>query len=505
MQRSIDNTSFTQIFTPREIQVASVTLLLLVVAVLSLTVVDVRGSDQYWYLADTETLIHGKSPETNTRFPGMVLRQNNGNPQTFFLHNGPLLHFNALIGKFLGAFQAWKLSNILMLISTAFMTGLVAAYIAGKKAGYLAFIFYIVSPVVIWQASNLLIEPALAFVISALLLLHVRGNYKNSGSIALYVLVFLGVLLHPLFAALGVVYMLYFIVIEKQYSIAAVLTVVLALASLYKKTWFPSSFQPDIMTIITSAIPKTTNMLWHLTDVDSSLTPNLLWLKFTDAFRQQFANATLAPLYVVNNLGIGAYLYLLFRSKKSIELKRFLWLGFFVMGLYAAIVVLMQNQPRYQMIIVPIAISSLVIVLHQISWNLVKKRMLLTAITGLLAVDAVLITKLHADAVSQRVERQVLQAYFSEFSENTKVALMVSSIADYLRIAYVLKPRPVLMIHTKILEEEKQHKTLELFKPHIVISEEEVQLRLETKRTLPPIARPETSKTMHVYQLEMGK
>jgi len=62
----------------------------------------VRGTDQYWYLADVSTLSAGNPPTTNLYYPGQLLRKSGAEElPNYFLHNGPMLALSSALTAYL--------------------------------------------------------------------------------------------------------------------------------------------------------------------------------------------------------------------------------------------------------------------------------------------------------------------------------------------------------------------------------------------------------------------
>ena len=72
----------------------------------------VRGTDQYWYLADAESLLNGQGVQTNNIFPVSVYKEVPSIPLPF-VHNILNLYFVILPGIFFGAYTSFIIMNIL--------------------------------------------------------------------------------------------------------------------------------------------------------------------------------------------------------------------------------------------------------------------------------------------------------------------------------------------------------------------------------------------------------
>jgi len=200
-------------------------------------VTGVRGSDQYWYLSDTETLVSGSSPHTNTVFSGMLLRQTIPNPETFFVHNGPLLHLNAAIGRVTGAFHAWKITNLAFFLIAALFTGFLVKQLCDTRYACLAVSLYLLTPIHNWLAGNLLQETFYSAITAVLsFLIVVRFNDSRWGWLLPPVL-FIGTLAHPMYPLLGVIICGYLLFERNSYGqlitcLVAIVAAIMLLVSL---------------------------------------------------------------------------------------------------------------------------------------------------------------------------------------------------------------------------------------------------------------------------------
>ncbi len=434
------------------------------------SVVGPRGTDQYWYLHDTETLIESGTSETNLRLPGMILRQGVGDPKTYFIHNGPLLSINAALGEFTGAFYAWKYSNFLFLILASLFTGLAVGYLTNVRLGAAAFSVYLLSPTAIWYAGNLLQETFFALITSALLLLFVRWRSERWAEFGIVMLLCLGITAHPFYLLLSGAFVLY-LLCAKKFGWAGILYVTMfGICANYKTTWFPASFQPDLASIITSSLPGETNMLWHFSAQTPPLTLNLLLLKLGEALRMQLATIAFAPFYLITNLGFISFLYL--ALKKRTEYQPVLMISFLAFGAYAGMIVLMQNQPRYQLIIAPISVLCIALVFRDVVWSKNIKILYSFGVICLFALDAYLLNKIHDDAVK---EKQALAKIFEEFPDtraDDKFLMVGGNPNDYLSVIAGLSPKRCLLMDAKYLSDKEIESVVNMFIPSYVLSTE---------------------------------
>ena len=129
----------------------------------------VRGTDQYWYLGDLETLVRGEPHFSNTLYPRQLLKD--GIERAPFFHN-ILPQYTAIpLGKLLGAYSGWIAMNIIAMILAACLTWK-AALVRGDPwlAAFLGVVMLLL-PLSVWQGCQVLAEPALMPLLAAAILL----------------------------------------------------------------------------------------------------------------------------------------------------------------------------------------------------------------------------------------------------------------------------------------------------------------------------------------------
>src|SRR5689334_10097386 len=122
----------------------------------------VRGSDQYWYLTDTEALAHDHVLTSNTVFPVALLGPDPTLPPPF-IHNVLSVYLAAIPGAVLGAFDGWLVLNLMATIGAALLIFLAARTVAPRWASMLCAIVYPLLPITVWHAAQPLAEASTAF------------------------------------------------------------------------------------------------------------------------------------------------------------------------------------------------------------------------------------------------------------------------------------------------------------------------------------------------------
>ncbi len=438
-------------------------------------VTGVRGVDQYWYLSDTQTLIDGGEPLTNTVFPGMVLRRGGEDITTHFLHNGPILHINALIGEYTGAFNAWKLSNLVLLVITATLVGATAARLASPRWGYCAYLIYLLSPLAIWQTANLFQESFLAFLTAGLLYLLTLARRHAATREAAAVLLFIGILCHPAYLCLAICFLAWLIHERTRIVRILLISAAFVIAKVLQPYLFPSSFQPDLMTIITSSsIEHATNMMWHLSDFPVELSLKETYHKVIQGARHQFLNLNYVPLMIVSNLGLVGFVVLLIHRRQ--QYRALLVASFLLYGVVAGMIVLMQNAPRYQLIMAPAATLCMTLGLAFLpvrwsGWPVLRTAAIAIGLLAFAIADYRMVQYVKDTVQIESESTDVLMDQLEHLPVDVRIALVDHHATErYIPLITALSPRPVMPVEPQVMTEAGLRRVLELYQPDIIIT-----------------------------------
>lgn len=140
-----------------------------------------RGSDQYWYVEDTMTLMSGGPSATHELFPYSLsdADPDRGEPARPFVHNVPVLHVWAAAGRLLGSAEDGILAvNILCALLGAGFVGATVRRYAGEWTALAAAAAFLFVPVGFWVASQVLAETASGMLVAVALWLVVGWRAK---------------------------------------------------------------------------------------------------------------------------------------------------------------------------------------------------------------------------------------------------------------------------------------------------------------------------------------
>ena len=263
----------------------------------------VRGTDQYSYVADVERIVNGQPPITNLFFPGEIVRNNALPDKNYITHNSPMLYIVAVFASVFSAYHAWILVNVICHLTVASVLFLLARKFTNYSIATGVTVFYLISPIAIWQTINPLLEMYFSALL-ALILLCFFNRQKLLIECVLWLLLALGVVSHPIFVIPALLYGLVWLY-EHRYMEKVILVPLLIgyYTIIYfflqnKNLWFPSSFAPNLTTIIASVVPGKSNMVWYFSELLPELNTQLFYDKFVSAVREHTIVLKFAPFYI---------------------------------------------------------------------------------------------------------------------------------------------------------------------------------------------------------------
>ena len=463
----------------------NILLLISVLATLALVYVSssngLRGTDQYQYAADAETLSNNRAPLTNLFFPAKIVRNQVVQEDTnYFSHNGPLLHVVAKSTRSFDVQTTWIMLNCLFHLITALAIYSIARSLTSLSTAIAVTTLYVASPIAFWQVSNVLQEQ----FYGALVALCLVGYYfrKNIAATALIpVCYFIGALSHPIFVLTGLLHGLSLVVlssIKREYGFALVglITVILILcAKAFGTQWFPTQFQPGLKEIITSAIPNYSNMVYHFQPALPDITPELLLDKLTAAIKKQFFSIKDIPFFIFTNIAGFSLVYLLYSSLIQRKIRFYVVAPLAILfGAYIGMVVLQQNHARFQQIISPATFLAIALVVHRIKFNIVKPLVIFVFL--LIAVDAVYAQYLRKQAILQSTAISELSTQLSSLIHGAKIVSV--DVRAHGALAYALRPNKLLTINTKLMDNDSILSAIDLFDAEFILIKGNQELAL---------------------------
>src|SRR5438105_5353116 len=112
----------------------------------------IRGTDQFWYVADVESLTHGQYV-TNNIYPANLVSP--GPLPRSFVHNNVTLYIAVPLARLLGGQAGWLATNLACTFGSALLVWL-SLRRPSAKAAALAASFLLLFPVTIWLTCHAL-------------------------------------------------------------------------------------------------------------------------------------------------------------------------------------------------------------------------------------------------------------------------------------------------------------------------------------------------------------
>lgn len=446
----------------------------------------IRGTDQYWYLGDVETLISKQDPLTNIVYPAKLLREHGASSTpNYFMHNGPLLHLVAHLSRDSDPYHIWILLNLISHIAVAAVIfAICKSYTTAHIAVWLTSL-YLLSPIAIWQSINMLQEQLYAglFALSILWLAFPKIKWLQ---VIATIFTLAGICSHPIFFIVGifnaVAWCIQGILDRRHYKtiVGISLGVLYVVTKSSSDQYFPSSFQPDLSAIISGSVPGKSNMLWHYSDTQAEINIALLWNKFKFAVENHLLTLRNLPFYIYTNIAL-----LLLPITILTGVRKYPWILLFTLciglGSYLAILVLMQIQPRYQQIVAVVTFVSIGFGIKELSGKISSRKfkvlfnigtMLLVVATT--SVSMYLAHTAHKQSEAEAISMNSLANNIEELPLDARI-LILDSTKHELKLSYALKPRKVLAARTDFIDTSALLKATSIFDPTHVISIKNIQ------------------------------
>ncbi len=437
-----------------------------------------RGTDQFWYLGDTITLLDGEPPLTNTIFPGPLLRGQVSIDEPYFAHHTIVLYLVLPFAKCLGVYAGWLAFNIAAALTVATLVAITMHRLASPSAAVLAYGTFLLLPLIVWQTANVLQELALCLLTALLAVLYVFAAQSPLRWILLLVISSLAVLANPLFLAVALALpVLFLIQLRRGLKPGYVVVALLALgASLFfqamKSHWFPSSFQPSLTAVIVSAIPGGGNMEWHHRVEPPVVTIGLLARKVFHALQSQLGLSGTAAFYWPADLMLLGSALLVLRRRSDPRIGRLLAATAGFVTLFTAMVCCHQNQFRYLAIITPTTLLCTAVFADRACTSARSRRWLACAVAAALlsfaAADAALAARARSQGRRAAAAIADIRRETGNLADDLPVIIEAESSGEPLMLAYALRPRKCLLLMQGYLPPETNAQLLDRFRPRLI-------------------------------------
>jgi hypothetical protein len=427
----------------------------------------VRGSDQYWYLTDTEALARDHVLTSNTVFPVALLGPDPTIPPPF-IHNVLSVYLAAVPAIVVGAFDGWLVLGLLSTFGAAGLIFLAARTVAPRWPSILVAVTYPLLPIAVWHSAQPLAEASTAlFAALAMYALSVAGRATVRWFLLLLALGLL-YLSRESYLPLLLVAPIGFLLVRAgggkgswRPAIPPAIglgVVALAIVVISQSVVPADNVRFSYGRLLHSAVPgSTSNMFFNFDLSPANLADrlpfdgSLLLAKLGGHLAEQFVtfdSPAFAAFYWGFNLLVLIALVMLWRFRRQ-DPQRIVIVGALgFAAIHFATLVLFQNQARYLLPAIPgllvvlaVALASIDAVARPLARHVVPAILGLTLVLG--AADVVLARTLRSDAVATGESQQAVSAMLDRHVRADEPLLVVYAGTPQM-IAYAARPRLVL-------------------------------------------------------------
>ncbi|MBN1846523.1 MAG: hypothetical protein JW810_12615 [Sedimentisphaerales bacterium] len=419
---------------------------------------DFRGDDQYWYLADTETLLAGGEPLSNNLYPAQILGPAANRPP-YFLHH-ILCNYLVLPAAWAaGAFYGWLLTNLAASWLTAVLAGVLVWRFCGTRIALLAYSTFLVLPLTIRQTSQINAEAMIAFWAVLGTVLYVFAGQRRWCWVLLWLVAaaafYCRVSFLPILFLVPVAYIWQHrgspAGPARWIALVAGVWLLSVLAMLIQPRWFPEAVANDMAGILNTAIPGQTDNMYGYFQVDPlpvttgqlahKFAANLLWQAWPVSWKWLI-------FYLPYNLCILACLLGWFgRICPSPPSRRLIQAALVLFGLHLATVLLTQNTFRYLMPSMPplVAVATVVFITLRLPARWAGAAWA-AGLLLLLVADGVVVQSLRQKALREGWVRNTLQAVIDANLPAGQTVLVEAVTNEFPLWGYVLRPRRAVFV-----------------------------------------------------------
>jgi hypothetical protein len=419
----------------------------------------VRGSDQYWYVADVESLLDGHGVQTNEIYPVAIRHEILPLPRPF-VHNILNTYLAAGPAALLGAYEGWIALNFLSVLLTAFRIFCTVVRVCDSRPAALAIAAsYLVLPLTVWLTTQPLAEASIAPFVALAVYLYVTAGVSYLRWTLLLMVVVLLVYCRESFVLLLPLIPAGYVAHSRPLRLARV-GAAAGLVAIGGGLWLLGKFlfEPYIslsyLQTIASAGPNVSNMNTYFDLTRDTPTISMILGKAIHGLAVQFTEINIGyflfylPFNVLMLCPLAVWL-----ARKRAEVDRVVAAAVAAVILHLITAVIVQNQFRYLLCATP----PLLVAAGVLIASLPNHRTLLwlpvagaTAAILILSVpSAALAWHSHTDALWERDTRGDLAEAINEtvpMGGSVMVAIDLSKPYGWQRLGYVLRPRRALFV-----------------------------------------------------------
>jgi hypothetical protein len=427
----------------------------------------VRGSDQYWYLTDTEALARDHALTSNTVFPVALLGPDPTLPPPF-IHNVLSVYLAAIPASVVGAFDGWLVLNLVSTVGAAVFIYLAARRIAPVWASAIVAVAYPLLPITVWHTAQPLAEASTAFFAAlAIYVLAIAGR-RPARWLGLVIALCLLYLSRESYLPLLLLAPIGFLIVRvtadrtsQRTSIApfvGLVAVAIAIVALTQALVPADNVRFSYGRLLHSAVPGSTSNMWFNFDLSPAnladrlpMDAGLLVAKLGGHLAEQFVtfdSPAFAAFYWGFNVLALVAVAMLWHSRRDQERRVVIVGALAFVVVHVATLVLFQNQARYLMPAIPgllvvlaAALASVRAIARPIARHAVAAVVVMTLVLG--AADVVLARTLRSDAIEMAAEQASVAAMLGRHVDAREPVVVVYAGTPQM-LAYAARPRLVV-------------------------------------------------------------
>lgn len=424
----------------------------------------VRGTDQYWYVADIETIASGNPAISNNLYPPSVLQDDfsGGRP---FIHNIPYVYLASLPAKLFGPFAGAVVLNALAFLIASYLIFLTLRRyrIHDRIAASIAGIF-LLFPMNYWLTVNAMSEAVLvpAIVFLGWLLVRKERISTLSWILSLLTIGFM-IFTRESLVILGLLFPFFYLMYRRELSprttfIAITMLAVIVTIYLFRGSVLPHNVNCSFAEMIRRMTPGVSdNMFCYFNTETVGLDLSLWWQKISANIVNQFSitgsgsykSSIALSFYLPTNMLIGIALYYSMWKSPDRLTRRLAYLLLGLVIVHTATLILIENLPRYLIILPPLAFIltgiSVRNTLFQRS-NTVKGLFFLFLLLAFTLANYIAANKVRNNATMEAHQISEIQKLVNNVSDSSSVGFIETDSGDNMcLISYALKGHTVLL------------------------------------------------------------
>jgi hypothetical protein len=428
-----------------------------------------RGTDQFWYVADVESLVRGQHV-TNNIFPANLATP--GPLPGPFVHNNITLYLVVPLATLLGGHWGWVATNLVCTIGSALLIFMSLKEVSVRVAALVASLFLLL-PLTVWLTCTELSEPIYAFLATVCLFVWLRA--KRPLSKGLFVLTAVAAALaKDNLAILLLVPVVDLCLgrgegsrrIDSTMYAVGISALGFAIWTALLSTVFTENVRYSLAArLVSDSPPKNDNMAAYF----MSSPPTFEWTIFWEKLARNIpAVARFAPAEIPFILSfyalLGLFLWCLVRNWKKLQVdckeRRASMVTILLTLSYFATVLFFRNQTRYtHFVIASLLISTSLF----IRWTEQKIRVIGVCVACLVPVALVLAFHVRKEGMQRFVETRGIEQFVdSHLAEGIPLLVVHDPAGEsrYIHVAFALRPRASLIIEqTDFCEQVQRYRT----------------------------------------------